>query len=84
VLTSVYEQTLEALSKFPKQWAYTGHLQALTSHRLAVVQRETEVERIEAAIDSGMIEELVRQVCAGACVRLAGSRGSCARARAPP
>ena len=59
VLLSLYEETLRKVDSYDVKDAYNAHLIQLTKYRQGIVQRESEVEAIEAAISSGQIEELI-------------------------
>lgn len=45
------------------QFAYRRQLESVCNFRLGVCERETDVEKIEAEIADGQIEELIDEVC---------------------
>lgn len=59
VLLSLYEETLRKVASYDVKDAYNAHLIQLVQYRQSIVQRESDVEAIEAAIGSGQIEELI-------------------------
>ena len=61
VLLSLYEETLRKVESYDVKDAYNAHLIQLVKYRQSIVQRESEVEAIEAAINCGQIEELIEQ-----------------------
>lgn len=62
VLIKLYNATLKRLDeKFPKDSVYRQSVEELTKARLAVVEKNQVVERIEKEIGCGLIEELIVQ-----------------------
>ncbi|ODV82740.1 hypothetical protein CANARDRAFT_204641 [[Candida] arabinofermentans NRRL YB-2248] len=62
VLETLYKATLKRLDeKFPKDSIYRQSVENLTKARLAVVEENEVVEKIENAIGCGLIEELIIQ-----------------------
>ena len=59
VLLSLYEETLRRVETYDVKDPYNAHVVQLVRYRQAIVQRETNVAAIEAAISSGQIEELI-------------------------
>jgi len=59
VLLSLYEETLQKVASYDVSDPYNAHLIQLVKYRQAIVQRESDVDAIEAAINSGQIEELI-------------------------
>ncbi|KAG0747313.1 hypothetical protein G6F57_003697 [Rhizopus arrhizus] len=60
-LIQTYNQTLEALSRLPTTAVYRQATEALTQHRLSIVESTENVDEIEAKIDVGQIEEIILQ-----------------------
>ncbi|KAI9346961.1 hypothetical protein BDR26DRAFT_799861 [Obelidium mucronatum] len=60
-LTSLYHRVLHSSQRLPADFAYRTSVVAITQQRLAIVEANTEVKDIEAAIDNGQIEELLKQ-----------------------
>jgi NADH dehydrogenase (ubiquinone) 1 alpha subcomplex subunit 5 len=57
-LTRTYEQTLSALSAIPATSVYRQGVEALTKHKLTIVQKASgDITRAEAELDEGQIEE---------------------------
>jgi NADH dehydrogenase (ubiquinone) 1 alpha subcomplex subunit 5 len=57
-LTRTYEQTLSALAAIPPASVYRQGVEALTKHKLSLVQNAAgDVAKAEAALDEGHIEE---------------------------
>ncbi|QPG75695.1 hypothetical protein FOA43_003054 [Brettanomyces nanus] len=62
VLTKLYNATLKKLAKdFPKESIYRQSVESMTKARLAVVEKNEVLDRIEKEIGCGLIEELVIQ-----------------------
>eukprot|EP00042_Codosiga_hollandica_P023407 m.92720 g.92720 ORF g.92720 m.92720 type:complete len:120 (-) comp51169_c0_seq1:110-469(-) len=61
VLIGVYQATLGALTKIPAEAAYRTHTHAFTSARLAIAEKASTADEIEAQIGQGQIEELIQQ-----------------------
>ena len=59
VLLSLYEETMRKVETYNVEEPYNAHLLQLVRYRQSIVQRESDVEAIEAAIGSGQIEELI-------------------------
>ncbi|KAG1148459.1 hypothetical protein G6F37_002474 [Rhizopus arrhizus] len=60
-LIQTYSQTLEALSRLPTTAVYRQATEALTQHRLSIVESTENIDEIEAKIDVGQIEEIILQ-----------------------
>ncbi|KAI7859843.1 ETC complex I subunit conserved region-domain-containing protein [Circinella umbellata] len=60
-LIQTYNKSLEALSRLPTHAVYRQATESLTQHRLAVVENNEDVSKIESLINSGQIEELIIQ-----------------------
>jgi NADH dehydrogenase (ubiquinone) 1 alpha subcomplex subunit 5 len=61
-LVSLYKATLDELaSQFPKESVYRQSVENLTQARLAVVEANEVVEKIEQQIGCGLIEEVLIQ-----------------------
>lgn len=60
-MIQTYNQTLEALSRLPTTAVYRQATEALTQHRLSIVESTENVDEIEAKIDVGQIEEIILQ-----------------------
>jgi NADH dehydrogenase (ubiquinone) 1 alpha subcomplex subunit 5 len=59
-LTRTYEQTLSALAAIPPASVYRQGVEALTKHKLSLVQSAAgDVAKAEAALDEGHIEEVL-------------------------
>ncbi|GBM30340.1 NADH dehydrogenase [ubiquinone] 1 alpha subcomplex subunit 5 [Araneus ventricosus] len=61
VLTSYYNKILRALENIPKDSAYRVHTAKLVEERLAIVQTEPDVLKMEEKINGGQAEELILQ-----------------------
>ncbi|CAD6191956.1 unnamed protein product [Caenorhabditis auriculariae] len=61
VLTVVYGRILRALEQMPKDAAYRKYTETIVKQRLALVQTETNIERLEQKIGMGQIEEVIEQ-----------------------
>ncbi|KAG1050029.1 hypothetical protein G6F46_006787 [Rhizopus delemar] len=60
-LIQTYNQTLEVLSRLPTTAVYRQATEALTQHRLSIVESTENIDEIEAKIDVGQIEEIILQ-----------------------
>lgn len=60
-LQALYKATLAELEGFPSDSVYRKAVHNLTTARLAVVEAEEVVEKMEAQIGCGLIEEVVIQ-----------------------
>ncbi|RUO96373.1 ETC complex I subunit conserved region-domain-containing protein [Jimgerdemannia flammicorona] len=60
-LIKTYGDTLTALSRLPATAVYRQATEALTQHRLAVVESTEDLGEIEAKIGAGQIEEVIIQ-----------------------
>ncbi|KAI0033157.1 NADH2 dehydrogenase [Vararia minispora EC-137] len=57
-LTKVYEDTLTLLAKLPDYSVYRQGTEALTRHKLSVVQKANgDIAEVEKGLDEGQIEE---------------------------
>jgi NADH dehydrogenase (ubiquinone) 1 alpha subcomplex subunit 5 len=61
VLIAIYNKTLKALSQLPSHAAYRQHTEQITKERLEIVTQEQEVDKIEAKLQAGLIEEVIKQ-----------------------
>ncbi|KAJ1995008.1 hypothetical protein H4R33_000023 [Dimargaris cristalligena] len=60
VLIDLYRKTLTELeTQIPEHAIYRQATAALTKHRLAIVERESDVAQLEASVNGGQIEELI-------------------------
>ncbi|KAJ1972475.1 hypothetical protein H4R34_005398 [Dimargaris verticillata] len=60
VLIDLYKKTLTGLeTKIPAHAVYRQAATAITQHRLKVVEKNSDVSKIEQEIDNGQIEELI-------------------------
>ena len=57
----MYGQTLNALSRIPKETSYRRYAEQIVRQRLQIVQGETSVPVIEQKVGCGQIEELIDQ-----------------------
>ncbi|KAG9294528.1 hypothetical protein G9A89_008639 [Geosiphon pyriformis] len=60
-LIKTYNETLKILSELPSTAVYRQATEALTQHRLSVVEATENVEEIEKNIAAGQIEEIIWQ-----------------------
>ncbi|KNE72765.1 hypothetical protein AMAG_17093, partial [Allomyces macrogynus ATCC 38327] len=60
-LLDVYTSTLSKLQKLPADYAYRTATAALTQQRLAVVEKETDADALEAALGEGPLAFVVKQ-----------------------
>lgn len=61
-LIELYKKTLEELkTRIPEKAAYRQSVEAITTHRLQIVEGNEDPAKIESLISSGQIEELVDQ-----------------------
>ncbi|OZJ02099.1 hypothetical protein BZG36_05211, partial [Bifiguratus adelaidae] len=60
-LIKVYNQTLSRLSALPASAVYRQAAEALTKHRLEIVESTKDVNEIEKKIGAGQVEELIWQ-----------------------
>ncbi|ORX73794.1 hypothetical protein DL89DRAFT_4102 [Linderina pennispora] len=60
-LIALYKRTLEEVkTKIPEKAVYRQSVEALTAHRLKIVEQNEDAEKIEALIDGGQLEELIK------------------------
>ncbi|KAJ3007335.1 UNVERIFIED_CONTAM: hypothetical protein HDU68_003574 [Siphonaria sp. JEL0065] len=60
-LISLYHRVLHNTARLPDASEYKRSVNAITNHRLAIVEANVAVKDIEAKIDNGQIEELIKQ-----------------------
>ncbi|KAI8992060.1 ETC complex I subunit conserved region-domain-containing protein [Mycotypha africana] len=60
-LIQTYNSTLEVCSRLPTTAVYRQTTEAITKHRLAVVESTENIEEIETKINVGQIEEIIEQ-----------------------
>ncbi|CAI5448259.1 unnamed protein product [Caenorhabditis angaria] len=60
-LTVVYGRILRAVEQMPQDSAYRKYTEAIVKQRLALVQSEDNIERLEQKIGMGQIEEVIEQ-----------------------
>ncbi|KAI8849219.1 ETC complex I subunit conserved region-domain-containing protein [Chytridium lagenaria] len=60
-LISLYHKLLSNVDRIPAHSVYRKSVEAMTKHRLQIVEAEESVSKIEAKIDNGQIEELIKQ-----------------------
>ncbi|CAK9026318.1 Guanine nucleotide-binding protein G(o) subunit alpha [Durusdinium trenchii] len=58
-LADIYAHTLEKLKELPAEAPYRQSIEAITKHRLMVVQKHEDVAAIEKEIECGQVEELL-------------------------
>jgi len=61
VLRGLLKQTLHEVKALPEDFIYRKNLESVCNFRLSVLERETDVEKIEAEIADGQIEELIEE-----------------------
>ncbi|EGC37887.1 hypothetical protein DICPUDRAFT_29534 [Dictyostelium purpureum] len=61
ILSELYNQTLTKLQIIPTESAYRRDIESMTRFRLNVVQKETDIIKIENTIYGGQVEELIEQ-----------------------
>ncbi|CAA92789.1 putative NADH dehydrogenase [ubiquinone] 1 alpha subcomplex subunit 5 [Caenorhabditis elegans] len=60
-LTVVYGRILRALEQIPRDAAYRKYTEAVVKQRLALVQAENDIKKLEEKIGMGQIEEVIEQ-----------------------
>uniref|UniRef100_A0A914ZRQ4 U6 snRNA-associated Sm-like protein LSm1 n=1 Tax=Parascaris univalens TaxID=6257 RepID=A0A914ZRQ4_PARUN len=60
-LTVVYGRILRALEQMPVNAAYRKYTEQIIKRRLALVQEEPDIQRLEEKIGMGQIEEVIEQ-----------------------
>jgi len=60
-LLNTYKKTLESLTQIPPTAVYRQATEALTQHRLSIVESIEDVKEIESKIGAGVIEEVIWQ-----------------------
>ncbi|CAG8606247.1 16487_t:CDS:2, partial [Acaulospora morrowiae] len=60
-LLNIYKKTLESLTQIPPTAVYRQATEALTQHRLSIVESNEDVKEIESKIGAGIIEEVIWQ-----------------------
>ena len=60
-LRVIYNKILKTLEKIPEEAAYRKNTEAIVKGRLAMVQAESDVGKLERAINNGQIEEVIKQ-----------------------
>ena len=60
-LIKTYNATLAALSRLPTVAVYRQATEALTKHRLSIVESTENISEIEEKIDAGQIEQIITQ-----------------------
>ncbi|XP_062513964.1 uncharacterized protein LOC134189637 isoform X2 [Corticium candelabrum] len=61
LLIGLYQKTLAALTRLPSDVAYRRHTEETIKQRLKIAEQEESVERIEAKINAGQIEQIIEQ-----------------------
>ncbi|GAM23930.1 hypothetical protein SAMD00019534_071050 [Acytostelium subglobosum LB1] len=61
ILSDLYQKTLRELRKIDQQSFYRTKTEEITQFRYDVVQRETDISKIEETIFAGQVEELIMQ-----------------------
>ncbi|CAI4228390.1 unnamed protein product [Auanema sp. JU1783] len=60
-LNVVYSRILRALEQMPPTAAYRKYTEAIVKQRLALVQAEDDIQKLEQKIGMGQIEEVIQQ-----------------------
>ncbi|PAA47456.1 hypothetical protein BOX15_Mlig014547g3, partial [Macrostomum lignano] len=60
-LTALYDRTLKLLARMPADAKYRQSTEAIVKERLAAVNSEPDISRLEKRINCGQIEEVVQQ-----------------------
>ncbi|KAI6175633.1 putative NADH dehydrogenase [ubiquinone] 1 alpha subcomplex subunit 5 [Aphelenchoides bicaudatus] len=60
-LSVVYGRILRALQEVPADYVYRKHTEELVKHRLALVEQEPDIEKLEEKIGMGLLEEVIEQ-----------------------
>merc|ERR1711893_27408 len=60
-LTVLYDKILRTIQKMPEDAAYRKNTQVIIQERLNAVKTQPEVEKLEAKINGGQVEELILQ-----------------------
>ncbi|TPX37979.1 hypothetical protein SmJEL517_g00402 [Synchytrium microbalum] len=61
VLISLYQRILHTSQRLPQESVYRQSAESLAKHRLTIVEKEEDVSKIEAQINAGQVEELIKQ-----------------------
>uniref|UniRef100_A0A0N5AA21 Complex I subunit B13 n=1 Tax=Syphacia muris TaxID=451379 RepID=A0A0N5AA21_9BILA len=60
-LKTVYGRILQVLQKIPETAAYRKYTEEIVKRRLALVQQEPDIQKLEEKIGMGQIEEVIQQ-----------------------
>ncbi|CAG8463293.1 11681_t:CDS:2 [Ambispora gerdemannii] len=60
-LIKTYNETLQVLSRLPEHAIYRQAAEALTQHRLSIVEATEDINEIEKGVGAGQIEEVILQ-----------------------
>jgi NADH dehydrogenase (ubiquinone) 1 alpha subcomplex subunit 5 len=60
-LKVLYSKILRSLQKIPDQSKYKEHVKKVTEERLAVVNTESSINKLEDKLNAGQIEEVIKQ-----------------------
>ncbi|RHZ74132.1 hypothetical protein Glove_227g95 [Diversispora epigaea] len=60
-LIKTYRRTLETLTQIPPTAVYRQATEALTQHRLSIIESSDNIKEIENRIGAGIIEEIIWQ-----------------------
>eukprot|EP00924_Labyrinthula_sp_SR-Ha-C_P006904 maker-scaffold_8-snap-gene-4.3-mRNA-1 protein AED:0.19 eAED:0.19 QI:63/1/1/1/1/1/3/30/118 len=61
ILIDLYKKTLEEIKTVPQGSDYRTSIEQITSYRLSVVEKESDIFKIEDEISCGQVEELIIQ-----------------------
>ncbi|KAI9204145.1 ETC complex I subunit conserved region-domain-containing protein [Polychytrium aggregatum] len=60
-LISLYKRIIHAVQRQPESAVFRQSVESLARHRLAIVEQENDIDKIETTIQAGQIEELIQQ-----------------------
>lgn len=60
-MKELYSKTLEAVKDLPEDAAYRVNVEKITNYRLGVVSENENVEKIEATLNIGQVQEVIEQ-----------------------
>ncbi|EFA76373.1 NADH dehydrogenase [Heterostelium album PN500] len=61
ILADLYQKTLKELQRIPPTAFYRQKMEEITKFRYDVIQKETDILKIEQTIFAGQVEELITQ-----------------------
>lgn len=61
MLKELYTKTLEAVKDLPEDAAYRVNVEKIINYRLGVVSENEDIEKIEATLNIGQVQEVIEQ-----------------------